>query len=56
MASAKQRIAQLKDWLEWKKSTSGTTDSKTKKKFSKMDHYKKQSNNQRGNYGRKNSN
>jgi|TARA_B100000902_G_scaffold248467_1_gene235144 hypothetical protein len=40
MASNKQRIAQLKDWLEWRKKTSGITDSKPKK-FSKMDHYKK---------------
>lgn len=43
MASAKQRIAQLKDWLEWRKKTSGTTESKPKK-FSKMDHYKKKQN------------
>tara|TARA_B100001057_G_C22146238_1_gene680167 strand:- start:275 stop:433 length:159 start_codon:yes stop_codon:yes gene_type:complete len=52
MASARARIQQLKEWLEWRKTTTGKPGEKTKKKFSKNDHYKKV--NKR--YGGKNNN
>lgn len=51
MASAKARLQQLQDWLEWREKTSNKPKQE-KKKFSKMDHYKKV--NKR--YGSKNNN
>jgi len=37
--SAKQRVIQLKEWLEWRKATSSKSEGKPK--FSKSDHYSK---------------
>ena len=48
--SPKQKIEQLKDWLEWRKS--GATSKQQKPKFSKTDHYKKVNKH----YGHKKSN
>jgi len=50
--SAKQRLDQLKDWLEWRGSSKSFKDSANPKKFSKADHYKKT----RERYGHKNVN
>lgn len=50
--SAKQRLTQLKEWLEWRANSKLFKQSATTNKFSKADHYK----NTRERYGNKNIN